>query len=127
MSLDVYIVRIIIFCVGKVIDMGYMNPEQLRANLRTILNDEKVVTQEKFNDIVLAGAEIDVSSPDLFNLLDTHGRGYLTEDDINTMSHDLLKQFARAIDPPHGEYEDEEEETEDDSMNVTGHDDHDEL
>ena len=104
-----------------------MNPELLRANLRIVLNDEKVVTQEKFNDLVLTGAEIAVSPQDVFALLDRHGRGYLTEDDINTMPSDLLKQFARATDPPHGEYEDEEEESEDDSVNVTGQDDHSEL
>ena len=91
--------------------MGYMNLEQLRFVLIMTLNDDKVLTKKAFNDLVLYATETDDVSPEnIFNVLDIHGRGYLTEEDINTMPADLLKIMARAIDPPHGEDADESDD-----------------
>ena len=96
----------------KVIEMGYMNIEELRDSILSTLHGttRDFLTEELFVDFwdrVVESKDNDEDhtgdARNVFrNYLDAEGKGYLTRQDIVNISKESLKNIARKIDPPHG-------------------------
>ncbi|EDO36296.1 predicted protein, partial [Nematostella vectensis] len=90
----------------KVIEMGYMNIEVLRQSLMSALVhfNTKSLTEDHFAAYWRETDGQPHADPrHLFrSLLDTKHKGYITHEDILELPQQVLKDFARSFDPPHG-------------------------
>ena len=106
----------------RLIEMGYMNVEVLRYSILATMKErnEDVLTKYTFLDLWQqqedreGDHDKDKLSEEPFKifhqLLDTERKGFLTKQDILTITHENLKKVARLLDPPHGPVVKEEEE-----------------
>ncbi|XP_077985861.1 bifunctional peptidase and (3S)-lysyl hydroxylase Jmjd7-like [Glandiceps talaboti] len=90
----------------KTIDMGFMNVEILRKGLIFMLKGQDKVYKETYAEHYREMEDKDDEPlpplDDAWLILDKENNGYLTLNEILTMDREVLKEFARFIDPPHG-------------------------
>ncbi|XP_070548084.1 uncharacterized protein [Ptychodera flava] len=89
----------------KTIDMGYMNVEQLRRNFLELIEDDLLI-KDKFEAFYYTMQDKDTEElppiDEAWTLIEYTQKGFLTQRDVINMDRELLKDFARFIDPPHG-------------------------
>nr|XP_006815947.1 PREDICTED: uncharacterized protein LOC100371409 [Saccoglossus kowalevskii] len=90
----------------KTIDMGYMNIEIIRRNLLAFSQEEDRLLKERFiyyyYDMQDKEEENIPPAEQAWAKLDKAGKGFLTRNEIINMDKEILKDFARFVDPPHG-------------------------
>ncbi|XP_022093115.1 uncharacterized protein LOC110980592 [Acanthaster planci] len=98
----------------KVIEIGYMDTENIRNDMISLLKETDKLSAHRFGhyfmgmsgmeeeEVATEDEDIPIEAYEIFATFDTERRGYLTRKQIEEIDVERLKNFARVLDQPSG-------------------------